>query len=155
MSWHVSQNYVTKYILGIAFVFLVLGGIMQVFVFNHEIDVQTIHSEYESALEEYARMNIYYTPEDIVQYIRVRQNPSGYFVLNPDLIFEPSQLNPETLEATRFAVVTLDTLNHTYVINSNATVHYVLSNYVNYSTPEGNFTGFQKYQGYSAGVRST
>jgi two-component sensor histidine kinase/prenyltransferase beta subunit len=155
MTWHEPQNYVTKYILGVALIFLLSGGVLQVFAFNHDSDVQTIQSEYESALEEYDRMNIYYTPEDIVQYVRIRQNPSGYFVLNPDLIFEPSELDPETLQATRFAVVTLDTLNHTYVINRNATVHYVMGNYVNYSTPEGNYTGFQKYQGYSAGVRST
>ena len=155
MTWHVSRSYLTKYVLGMALIFLVSGGVMQVFAFNHEIDVQTIQSEYESALEEYARKNIYFTPEDIVQYIRIRQNPSGYFVLNPDLIFEPSELNYNTLMATRFAVLTLDTLNHTYVINSNATVSYVMSHYVNYSTPEGNFTGFQKYLGDSAGVRST
>jgi two-component sensor histidine kinase/PAS domain-containing protein len=155
MTWHASQNYLTKYILGLALIFLILGGVLQVVAFNHEIDVQTIQSQYNSALEEYARKNVYYTPEDIVQYIRIRQNPSGYFVLNPDLIFEPSEFNDNTLRATRFAVVTLGTLNHTYVINNNVTVNYVMSDYVNYSTPEGNFTGFRKYQGYSAGLRST
>lgn len=128
---------------------------MQVFAFNHDIDVQTRQSQYQLALEEYARKNVYYTPEDIVQYVRIRQNPSGYFVLNPDLIFEPSELNDNTLMATRYAVITLDTLNHTYVVNGNATVDYVMSNYVNYSTPEGNFTGFQKGHVYSAGLRTT
>jgi hypothetical protein len=118
MTWHASQNYLTKYILGLALIFLILGGVLQVVAFNHEIDVQTIQSQYNSALEEYARKNVYYTPEDIVQYIRIRQNPSGYFVLNPDLIFEPSEFNDNTLRATRFAVVTLGTLNHTFVITT-------------------------------------
>jgi two-component sensor histidine kinase/PAS domain-containing protein len=64
MTWHESEKYIAKYVLGMALILLLSGGILQVFVFNYDSDVQTQYLEYESVLHEYQRMNIYYTPEE-------------------------------------------------------------------------------------------
>ncbi len=128
---------------------------MQVISFNYDISVQIIQSEYEKDLEEYSLYNVYYSPEDIVQYFRIRQNPSGYFVQNPDRLFEPTELNPNTLQTTRHAVIALSQLNQTNVINRQATISYIMEHYVHFSTVDGNFSGFSKFPGYPAGVRST
>ncbi len=155
MSTMKLHRQIRNYLIGLSLILVMFGVVLQVIIFNYDISNQMAQSEYESALEEYAENNIYYSPGDVVQYVRIRQNPSGYFVLNPDLVFEPSEYNLNTLKATRFSVITLNTLNQTSAINENATVNYVMSNYENYSTPEGTFTGFSKYEGYSAGIRST
>ncbi|NHI82795.1 MAG: hypothetical protein EAX81_00640 [Candidatus Thorarchaeota archaeon] len=146
MTNGVPGRYAANYVLGIALVFLLLGGAMQVFTFIHELEAQAIQSEYECALDEYECDNIYYNPNDIIQYVRIRQNPSGYFVLNPDLIFEPSELNDQTLKTTRFGVTTLGTINYTSAINGNATVDYVMSTRLyctnaGYNTTEGSCRG--------------
>ncbi len=146
---------IKNYLIGVSLVLMMFGVVLQAIILRYDTQNQMAQSEYESALEEYVENNIYYSPDDIVQYVRVRQNPSGYFVLNPDLIFEPSEYNPSTLRATRFSVVTLSVLNQSRATNRDTTVNYVMSNYENYSTPEGNFTGFSKYEGYGSGVRST
>jgi len=143
------------YLLITALAFLVLGATLQVATFYYEGQVQMNEDDYASALEEHNAMNIYYEPDDIAYYVRIRQNPAGYFVLNPDLIFEPSELGKDSMKSTRFAVVTLDTLNQTEQMNGNATVNYVMGNYVNYSIAETSYAGFRMHEGFDPGVRTT
>ncbi|HAJ33640.1 MAG TPA: hypothetical protein DCK79_09790 [Candidatus Atribacteria bacterium] len=118
------------YILLLVGILLISGVYLWVNTYNHNAQTERALSEYEVALERYKLENIYYTPEDIVHYVRICQNPTGYFVLNPDLIFEPSELNKNTMKTTRYSVVALDKLNSINVIKGNATVDYIMSNYV-------------------------
>ena len=120
----------SMYTLLLVGILLISGMYLWVNTYNHNAQTERALSEYEAALERYELENVYYTPEDIIHYVRVRQNPKGYFVLNHDLLFEPSELNKNTMKSTRFAVGTLDKLNSTEVITRNATVAYIMSNYV-------------------------
>jgi len=118
------------YAIVLAGILLVSGIYLWINASAHDAQVERALSEYEAALERYKIENIYYTPKDIVHYARVCQNPNGYFVSNPDLIFEPLQLNKNTMSATRFAVVTLGMLNSTGAIDRKATINYIMGNYV-------------------------
>lgn len=118
------------YTLLLAGILLISGVYLWVNTYNRNAQTERALSEYEAALERYELENVYYTPEDIVTYVRIRQNPTGYFVLNPDCIFEPSELSRYAMKTTRYSVATLDKLNSINAINSNATVDYIMSNYV-------------------------
>jgi PAS domain S-box-containing protein len=121
-------------------------------VLTHNAQLERDMAEFEAALEEYNGKNIYYNPVDVVHYVRDRQHPSGYFVSNPDLMFEPSELNKNTMKATRFSVVTLAGLDATDAINQRATVEYVMGNYVE---DERGFAGFRRTAETPPGVRTT
>jgi signal transduction histidine kinase/prenyltransferase beta subunit len=151
----ISGSYTSTYLLIVTLAFLVLGATLQVAAFYHDAEVQMRETDYATALEEYNAMNIYYEPDNIAYYVKIRQNPAGYFVLNPDLIFEPSELGKDSMKSTRFAVVTLDKLNQTEQMNGNATVNYVMGNYVNYSIAETSYAGFRMHEGFDPGVRTT
>lgn len=155
-------------IILLAVVSLVLSIYLSVSVYNHNAAIADEWAEYEIAIEKYENENIYYNPESIIQYVKIRQNPNGYFVSNPDLIFEPSELNINTMKTTRFSVLVLDKLNSTGAINRKPILNYIMSNYVedikftdtslgyvNYS----NTSDGKKYAGFRAGrypgVRTT
>ncbi|HID83106.1 MAG TPA: diguanylate cyclase [Chromatiales bacterium] len=126
-----------------------------------------LQEEYQQALIEYKTNNIYYDPKATIQWIQQRQNPAGYFVPNPDLLFEPSQLNNNTLRATRYAVSTLKDLNALDAINKKAVGEFILHLYlpdILQSVPDqyrkiyksgGPYAGFRTIAGYPAGVRPT
>jgi diguanylate cyclase (GGDEF)-like protein len=122
--------------------------------------------QYQQALEAYRERNIYYSPADTVRWIVLRQNPAGYFVPNPDMLFEPSQLNEGTLRGTRYAISTLRDLNALSAINRRAVAEYVLKLYRprldrEYPDATGNreaagaFAGFANLPGAGPGVRPT
>ncbi len=121
---------------------------------------------YQQALEDYRERNIHYTPANTVQWIILRQNPAGYFVPNPDMLFEPSQLNDSTLRGTRYAISTLKDLGALQGINRRAVAEYVLSLYqpdLDWKHPrasgkesrDGAYAGFATLPGETAGVRPT
>lgn len=122
---------VNAFLLSFAAVFIVVGGFLQWQLFLH--NTQAVHerlADYQRALEAYEQNNVYYDPDATITWLRNRKNPAGYFVPNPDLIFEPSQLNASTLRATRYAVVTLQDLEALDQIDRKAVLEFVLSNYI-------------------------
>ncbi|MES9847689.1 MAG: hypothetical protein ABW145_04785 [Candidatus Thiodiazotropha sp.] len=80
-------------------------------------------------MDDYSENNIYYSPQATTQWIVQRQNPAGYFVTNPDMLFEPSQLNNSTLRGTRYAISTLGDLDGLYSINRLAVIDFILGLY--------------------------
>ena len=124
-------------------------------------------AEYQQTLADYEKNNIYYDPKATVQWIRQRQNPAGYFVPNPDLLFEPSQFNKNTLRATRYAVSTLRDLSAIDAVNRKAIGEFILRLYIpdiaqsRLSQPHkiygkgGPYAGFRTIFGQPAGVRPT
>ena len=121
---------------------------------------------YRTALRDYRHRNIYYDPEATIAWLRERQHPAGYFVPNPDLMFEPSQRNANTLRATRYAVATLRELNALDRINGRAVVEFVLSNHVpDVTTVDPSldlrvyrhdpYAAFRTLEGETVGVRPT
>lgn len=125
-----------------------------------------LQAQYQEALDDYRERNVYYTPAITVQWIVLRQNPAGYFVPNPDMLFEPSQFNDSTLRGTRYAISTLKDLGALRTINRRAVAEYVLSLYqphLEWKHPgapgnedEGrDHAGFANLPGATAGVRPT
>ncbi len=124
-----------------------------------------LQTEYQQAMEDYRERNIYYTPATTVQWIVSRQNPAGYFVPNPDMLFEPSQLNDSTLRGTRYAISTLRDLDALQSINRQAVASYVMSLYqadMDWHPPDApepeahpGYAGFATLPGETAGVRPT
>jgi diguanylate cyclase (GGDEF)-like protein len=123
-------------------------------------------ARYQQELEQYSRNNIHYNPHDIADWILARQNPQGYFVQSPDMMFEPSQLNTHTLRATRYAVGTLRELGELDRIDRLAVIDWVIGNYI----PDldqfgqwpdlsvynnGPYAAFRTLEGESYGVRPT
>ncbi len=124
-----------------------------------------LQNQYQLAQDDYKERNIYYTPARTVQWIVNRQNPAGYFVPNPDMLFEPSQLNDSTLRGTRYAISTLKDLDALPSINRQAVARYVMSLCqpdIPWSLPgevkplQGpGYAGFAPLPGETAGVRPT
>jgi diguanylate cyclase (GGDEF)-like protein len=124
-----------------------------------------LQTEYQKAMDDYRERNIYYTPATTVQWIVNRQNPAGYFVPNPDMLFEPSQLNDSTLRGTRYAISTLRDLGALQSINRRAVAQYVMSLYqpdiawrkpdVAEASENLRYAGFVTLPGETAGVRPT
>ena len=127
----------------------------------------TLQEKYQQALADHVANNIYHDPKATIQWIQQRQNPAGYFVPNPDLLFEPSQLNNNTLRATRYAVSTLKDLNALDAMNKKAVGEFILQLYlsdISHTIPEqyrknyksgGPYAGFRTIAGHPAGVRPT
>ncbi len=88
-----------------------------------------MQTRYQHELEDYRQRNIFYTPELTIQWVVNRQNPAGYFVSNPDMLFEPSQLNDSSLRTTRYAISILCDLKALRRINRRAVAEYVFSLY--------------------------
>ncbi len=125
-----------------------------------------LESQYLIALEDHQEHNFFYTPRTTIQWVVNRQNPSGYFVDNPDMLFEPSQLNDSTLRATRYAISTLSDLDGMVTINRMAVGEFILGLYEAdiksksvpvYSKYESGtqYAGFKTLPGKVAGVRPT
>ncbi|HID45540.1 MAG TPA: diguanylate cyclase [Chromatiaceae bacterium] len=116
--------------------------------------------QYQQAMEAYRENNIYYTPGTTIQWIVNRQNPAGFFVANPDMLFEPSQLNDSTLRGTRYAITTLRDLGGLQNINRHAVAGYVMGLYqpdlsrVGYGKV-GKYAGFKTLPHEPVGVRPT
>ncbi len=107
-------------------------------------------TRYQDALVTYREQNIYYTPWRTTQWIVNRQNPAGYFVTNPDMLFEPSQLNQSTLRITRYAVITLRDLNGLDKINRRAVAQFVLNLYQPRVYVDGERSGEKSGAGFAA-----
>ncbi|MCU7841230.1 MAG: diguanylate cyclase [Candidatus Thiodiazotropha sp. (ex Troendleina suluensis)] len=152
---------------------LLLAGTLVAFAvfFQWKISADTVNDsalqvQYRQALEDHRDNNIYYTPQATIQWIVSRQNPAGYFIANPDMLFEPSQLNNSTLRGTRYAISTLSDLDGLGAINRNAIRKYLLSLYqpeVKRDTskwrskfiPDTDFAGFKTLPDKMVGVRPT
>ncbi|WP_294030506.1 diguanylate cyclase, partial [Thiolapillus sp.] len=148
-------------------VLLLLAGMLVAFavffqwkIANDALQYSQRQIQYQQALEAYRENNIYYTPATTIQWIVNRQNPAGFFVSNPDMLFEPSQLNDSTLRATRYAITTLRDLGGLRQINRIAVAEYVMGLYkadvdgARYAPP-GRYAGFRTLPNEPVGVRPT
>lgn len=104
--------------------------------------------QYQQALKDHRENNIYYTPQATIQWIVSRQNPAGYFVANPDMLFEPSQFNNSTLRGTRYAISTLSHLDGLGAINHRAIREFLLELY----QPEITSTSTKAHHTYQLGT---
>jgi diguanylate cyclase (GGDEF)-like protein len=117
------------FLLLLAAIFMVMGIYFQ-WLYTSESN-QALEEEiaYQKAQEDYHENNIYYEPESSIRWLLQRQHPAGYFVPNPDLLFEPTQLNDNTLRTTRYAISILYELGALDSINPKRIIEYVLGNY--------------------------
>ncbi len=135
---------------------LLLGVSLHVYQQNLKQLNQVQIDQYQKSLEQYQENNIYYNPQATRDWLAIRQNTNGYFVTNPDLINEPSQLNANSLRATRYAITTLAQLGGLDAINVNATKDFILSRYQEVVDDEGNIlAGFRVQAGEPLGIRPT
>ena len=139
---------INKFLLLLAGILVAVAVFFQWQIFSSIQKNSTLETLYRQALEDYRENNIYYSPEATTQWIRSRQNPAGYFVPNPDMIFEPSQLNDSTLRVTRYSISTLRDLGQLDAINRRAVGEYVLSLY----EPDLKPVSTTEYSHYLAGV---
>jgi prenyltransferase beta subunit len=93
----------------------------------------------------------HFHPDEFVDFVKDRQNPKGYFVSNPDLLYEPSELNANSMKNARFSTVTLTELGSIDKIDKKAVTDYVMGNYIEDET----HAGFRKTKDASTGVRTT
>ncbi|MEW8314494.1 MAG: hypothetical protein AB2669_05280 [Candidatus Thiodiazotropha endolucinida] len=117
-------------------VLMLLAGILVVMAISFQWKISSdaayaseLDTQYQQAMDDYNENNIYYSPQATTQWIVQRQNPAGYFVTNPDMLFEPSQLNNSTLRGTRYAISTLGDLNGLHTINRHAVIDFILGLY--------------------------
>lgn len=124
---------------------------------NDALQYSERQAQYQQELEVYRENNIYYSPAATIQWIVNRQNPAGFFVPNPDMLFEPSQLNDSTLRGTRYAITTLRDLDGLHSINRRAVAEYVMSLYQpDLAGADGeSHAGFGTLSNAPAGVRPT
>ena len=161
-----SPPRINAFLTLLAVVFAAVGCFLQWELIESQSRADRRAAKFRQAMENYERENIYYDPQATITWLRNRQNPAGYFVPNPDLIFEPSQRNANTLRATRYAIATLRELDALDQINRRAVVEFVLANYVpnvaeTQSGPyadiyrNGRYAGFRTLEGKPVGVRPT
>ena len=118
------------FLLLLAAIFMLMGVYFQWLYTNEANTALEEEIAYQKAQEEYRDNNIYYEPESSIRWLLQRQHPSGYFVPNPDLLFEPTQLNDNTLRATRYAISILYELGALDSINHRTIIEYVMGNYL-------------------------
>ena len=126
--------------------------------YNERIEYtnQQLSLLHQEQVVKHKQNNIYYLPENTIAWLAIRQNDKGYFVTNPDLINEPSQLNKNSLRATRYAIATLEELGGLTEIRQQETVDFVLRRYRETNDDEGNIiAGFVTDKGEPMGVRPT
>ncbi len=161
-----DQDTVNRILVLLAGLLVTLAVFFQWKIADDALSYSRLQAQYQEALEDYRERNIYYTPSRTVQWVVLRQNPAGYFVPNPDMLFEPSQLNDSTLRGTRYAISILKDLGALRAINRRAVAEYVLSLYQpnldwKHSEAFGNrdkgrpYAGFANLPGATAGVRPT
>ena len=152
---------------------LLLAGMLVAFAVSFQWKISTDMGDYsaqqiqyQQALKSHRENNIYYTPQTTIQWIVSRQNPAGYFVANPDMLFEPSQFNNSTLRGTRYAISTLGHLDGLGAINHRAIREFLLELYQpkikststkahNTYKPGTDYAGFKTLPDRVAGVRPT
>lgn len=137
-------------------VLMLLAGILVVMAISFQWKISSdaayaseLDTQYQQAMNDYNENNIYYSPQATTQWIVQRQNPAGYFVTNPDMLFEPSQLNNSTLRGTRYAISTLGDLNGLHTINRHAVIDFILGLY----ETEIKQTRVETYTRYQRGTR--
>ncbi|MBT3015573.1 MAG: diguanylate cyclase [Candidatus Thiodiazotropha sp. (ex Clathrolucina costata)] len=137
-------------------VLMLLAGILVVMAISFQWKISSdaayaseLEAQYQQAMDDYNENNIYYSPQATTQWIVQRQNPAGYFVTNPDMLFEPSQLNNSTLRGTRYAISTLGDLNGLHTINRHAVIDFILGLY----ETEIKQTRVETYTRYQRGTR--
>ncbi|MES9825813.1 MAG: diguanylate cyclase [Candidatus Thiodiazotropha endolucinida] len=137
-------------------VLLLLAGILVVMAISFQWKISSdaayaseLDAQYQQAMDDYSENNIYYSPQATTQWIVQRQNPAGYFVANPDMLFEPSQLNNSTLRGTRYAISTLEDLDGLHTINRLAVIDFILGLY----ETEIKQTRAETYTRYQHGIR--
>ncbi|MBT3055152.1 MAG: diguanylate cyclase [Candidatus Thiodiazotropha sp. (ex Codakia orbicularis)] len=154
-------------------VLMLLAGILVVMAISFQWKISSdaayaseLEAQYQQAMDDYNENNIYYSPQATTQWIVQRQNPAGYFVTNPDMLFEPSQLNNSTLRGTRYAISTLGDLNGLHTINRHAVIDFILGlyeteikqtrveTYTRYQRGT-RYDGFKTLPGQTVGVRPT
>jgi len=118
------------FLLLLAAIFMLMGVYFQWLYTNESNAALEEEIAYQKAQEEYHENNIYYEPEASIRWLLQRQHPAGYFVPNPDLLFEPTQLNDNTLRATRYAISILHELGALDSINPKTIIEYVMGNYI-------------------------
>ncbi len=117
------------FLLLLAAIFMLMGVYFQWLYINESNKALEEEIAYQKAQEDYHENNIYYEPDASVRWLLQRQHPAGYFVPNPDLLFEPTQLNDNTLRATRYAISILDELGALDSVNPKRIIEYVMGNY--------------------------
>ncbi|MEW7972323.1 MAG: diguanylate cyclase [Candidatus Thiodiazotropha endolucinida] len=154
-------------------VLMLLAGILVVMAISFQWKISSdaayaseLEAQYQQAMDDYSENNIYYSPQATTQWIVQRQNPAGYFVTNPDMLFEPSQLNNSTLRGTRYAISTLGDLDGLHSINRLAVIDFILGlyeteikqtraeTYTRYQRGT-RYDGFKTLPGQDVGVRPT
>ena len=118
------------FLLLLAAIFMLMGVYFQWLYTNESNMALEEEIAYQKAQEAYHDNNIYYEPESSIRWLLQRQHPAGYFVPNPDLLFEPTQLNDNTLRATRYAISILYELGALESINPKTIIEYVMGNYL-------------------------
>lgn len=141
--------------LVIAFILLVVGIILHFYKENINIKNQSKADSYQAQLKYYHENNIYYDPKATIKWLAERQHPKGYFVENPDSMDEPSQLNRNTLQATRHAVLSLYRLDGIWDMNKSNTINFVYSNYRLDEKNGTEIAGFHSGEGEPLGLRPT
>lgn len=142
--------------LTLAFILIVAG----VIIHGHKEFINSknaaLESAYDAQLSYYQTNNVYYEPRATIKWLSARQHPKGYFVENPDSMNEPSQLNKNTLQATRHAILSLYALDGLWDINQKSTIEFVKSLYqpkVLINNQE--VSGFHSMPGEPLGLRPT
>jgi diguanylate cyclase (GGDEF)-like protein len=153
------------FLLLLAAIFMLMGVYFQWLYTSASNEALEEEIAYQTAQEKYHDNNIYYEPESSTRWLLQRQHPSGYFVPNPDLLFEPTQLNDNTLRATRYAISILYELGALDSINPRTIIEYVMSTYLaNIRATNGvdkavykddSYAGFSTLPSRTAGVRPT
>ncbi len=141
--------------LTVAFILLLLGIALHAYKQNIFIKNQSVIDSHQAQIKYYNDNNIHYDPRAIIQWLAERQHPKGYFVENPDSMDEPSQLNKNTLQATRHAILTLYRLDGIWDINKIKTIDYIYSNYSTETTNGEEIAGFYSIKGEPLGLRPT
>ncbi len=155
-----------RILLLLAGLLVTLAVFFQWKIADDALNYSRLQAQYQEALEEYREKNIHYAPANTVRWVVLRQNPAGYFVPNPDMLFEPSQLNDSTLRGTRYAISILKDLDALRAINRRAVAEYLLSLYqphLDWKHPKAwrgededhAYAGFANLPGATAGVRPT
>ncbi len=139
------------FLLLLAAIFMLMGVYFQWLYTNESNTALAEEIAYQKAQEEYHDSNIYYEPEASIRWLLLRQHPAGYFVPNPDLLFEPTQLNDNTLRATRYAISILYELGALDSINPKTIIEYVMENYLADIQSAGEVDGAVYHNGPYAG----
>ncbi|MEA3412171.1 MAG: diguanylate cyclase [Pseudomonadota bacterium] len=117
---------INSFLILLVGVFTVLGILSHLELVRSASRAQEERLAYEESLRKFQREDIFFLPEEVVPWWRKRLHPAGYFVPNPDTLFEPSERNSSSLRSTRYAILTLGELGALNQINRQAVVEFVM-----------------------------